>query len=74
MIVGTNHSKTKIMAAVFKFKADGSQYTRGLNQMRGQTQKFASSVTASIKSIATLAGVGGIGTMHRWRISFGSEM
>jgi hypothetical protein len=26
------------MAAVFKFKADGSQYARGLNQMRGQTQ------------------------------------
>jgi len=62
------------MAAVFKFKADGSQYTRGLNQMRGQTQKFASSVTASIKSMAALAGVGGIGTMTRSLISFGSEM
>ena len=32
------------MAAVFKFKADGSEYTRGLNKMRDQTKKFSSSV------------------------------
>jgi len=36
------------MAAVFKFKADGSQYARGLNQMRGQTQKFTTSVKGMV--------------------------
>jgi len=62
------------MAAVFKFKADGSQYTRGLNQMRNETKKFSTGVQASMKSIASFAGLSGLGAMTRSLISFGSEM
>ena len=51
------------MAAVFKFKADGSQYTRGLNQMRGQTQKFAVSVKSMIAGAFAGAGITGIKTI-----------
>lgn len=62
------------MAAVFKFKADGSQYSRGLNQMRDQTKKFGSSVQSIMKSAFTFAGLGGLTAMTRSLISFGSEM
>lgn len=51
------------MAAVFKFKADGSGYTRGLNQMRGQTQKFAVSVKSMIAGAFAGAGITGIKTI-----------
>ena len=48
------------MAAVFKFKADGSQYSRGLNQMREQTQKFSASVGSMLKGAFAFAGIAGI--------------
>jgi len=48
------------MAAVFKFKADGSQYSRGLNQMRDQTKKFSASVGSMLKGAFAFAGIAGI--------------
>ena len=48
------------MAAVFKFKADGSQYSRGLNQMRDQTKKFSASVGTMLKGAFAFAGIAGI--------------
>ena len=38
------------MALTFLFKADGSQFTRGLEKMRGQTKRWSSSMS---KTIAT---------------------
>ena len=48
------------MAAVFKFKADGSQYSRGLNQMRDQTKKFSASVGSMLKGAFAFSGIAGI--------------
>ena len=62
------------MWSIFKFKADGSQYTRALNQMRGETKKFTTVVKSSMKSLGAFAGIAGIGSMTRSLISFGSEM
>lgn len=48
------------MAAVFKFKADGSQYARGLNQMRGQTEKFSKGIKSSMRG-GVAAGIAAVG-------------
>ena len=59
------------MATTFKFKADGSGYARGLEQMRGQTKKFASGVAGMLGGAFA---IGGIIAATRNVIAFGSAM
>lgn len=51
------------MATVFKFKADGSGFTRGLEKMRGQVGKFSKSAGGSLLKVfaggALIAGIKG---------------
>lgn len=51
------------MATTFKFKADGSGYARGLEQMRGQTKQFAGKVKGLLAGAFAFAGIGGIKTL-----------
>ena len=51
------------MATTFKFKADGSGYARGLEQMRGQTKEFAGKVKGLLAGAFAFAGVSGIKTL-----------
>lgn len=70
------------MATTFKFKADGSQYARGLEKMRGQTKKFASGVGGLIRGAFAFAGIAGLKnivddmvqiTRHAERLGVGVE-
>ena len=45
---------------IFKFGADGSQYSRTLNTMRGETKKFGSSVKGLLKGAFAFAGIAGV--------------
>ena len=67
------------MATTFRFNADGSGYARGLNQMRGQTKKFASgvkgmlggafAVTAIVASMKNLFGE--MDRIHKLSLRYG---
>lgn len=45
---------------IFKFGADGSQYSRTLNTMRSQTKKFTSTVGGLMKGAFAFAGIAGV--------------
>ena len=71
------------MAVTYKFKADGTGYARGLNQMRSQTQKFSSKVSGLLKGAFAFAGITGLKsvldnmvqlTRHAERLGIGVEM
>ena len=51
------------MATTFKFKADGSGYARGLNQMRQQTQKFSGAVKGMMAGLAGAFSIRGVKTL-----------
>ena len=48
------------MAIVYKFKADGSQYARGLNDMRDKTKRFSKGISKSMRGgvAAAIVAVG----------------
>ena len=51
------------MAMTFKFAADGTQYKRGLEKMRGETKAFAGGVT---KMIGGMIGIGLVSAFKGW--------
>ena len=48
------------MALSFSFRADGSQYSRGLDKMRAQTKAFSASIGGMLKGLFAGAALIGI--------------